>query len=1112
MSQSTDPQISSDAGIPLVPVSVTPVVSEYIYDPTLPEHQPWCVEAPPVRNRMILTDLTVDIPESTSKAPAGETEGQNLHQHPKARWRTLEFRIYIAVLCLVLPIMVWIPISLSLSSSPNYQFYKNRLSPGWIPFRQVDNSDAQYRGFRNNFWLLTFLANAYLFIKFIWVTSARSPPDNNVYLIRYNLACSLLFLTGLHGSSILKILFILTLNFLVARLCKGSKAGPVLTWVFNAAVLFANDRWNGYRFGDVLPSLAFLDGYQGAYARWHIIFNLTMLRLVSFNMDYYWACHAKEFPEYRYHRTTTTTERKASHPPHMYHFVNYVSYVLYPPLYIAGPIMGFNDYLWQHRKPMHIYGRVALLYFFRLIASLVSMELILHFMYVVAIKDTKAWVNNSPAQICMIGFWNLIIVWLKLLIPWRFFRLWAIMDGIEVPENMVRCMANNYSTLGFWRSWHRSYNLWIIRYIYIPLGGSRRLILNTTLVFTFVALWHDLTFRLLAWGWLVSLFILPEIIATYLLPASKYGTQWWYRHVCALGGVVNVLMMMGANLVGFVIGTDGIQFFVRQLFGTTEGLLFFGTACGCLFVGVQLMFEYRACEPERQTIRFQGTIGAARLVATAILFPDLGWFSPMVTSFARRYTPPLTRFRLQDTPKEYLFIDFLIVGGGLAGLACAVALRRVGHRVVVVEEDASMSTQNSGGCRMAPNLTKILNHWGLQDKVSSIALRSQAIDLLLFETGEVLGSHVWAEEMLRDARGEFYFCHYGDLRKLLYDAAIELGVTVHLGTRVTSVDPEERIVELVGGQTLTADVIVGADGINGKCRQHFDIDELEPGSHNLVMYSTTIPQSEIMKDKELAPYFYGREFRSMFSWFGNGRSSLGFPLGGNSEEKDFALFVYGPPDGNEGDWATEAPVSGMRRILNEAAEPRLRKLGALARKATCIPTVEYPEVEDWIHDSGRLVLIGEAVHPHPPGAIQSCAMAIEDGAVLAKLFSHLRSEDQITNFLYAFENLRQQRCVASTKKEFGDIFFMTLPLGEMQAGRDMIMRTKRDQGRSPLEGSADGEETQEWTEIKVMFGYDAEDEADNWWQEWGVLRERAQGRDVPFESFGNMIVVEQQVG
>ena len=42
-----------------------------------------------------------------------------------------------------------------------------------------------------------------------------------------------------------------------------------------------------------------------------------------------------------------------------------------------------------------------------------TLEYILHFMYVVAIKDTKAWVGDSPAEIAMIGFWNLIVVWLK---------------------------------------------------------------------------------------------------------------------------------------------------------------------------------------------------------------------------------------------------------------------------------------------------------------------------------------------------------------------------------------------------------------------------------------------------------------------------------------------------------------------------------------------------------------------------------------------------------------------------------------------------------------------------------------------------------------------------
>ena len=94
-------------------------------------------------------------------------------------------------------------------------------------------------------------------------------------------------------------------------------------------------------------------------------------------------------------------------------------------------------------------------------------------------------------------------------------------DGIETPENMLRCMSNNYSAMAFWRAWHRSFNRWTIRYIYIPLGGSKRLIINTLAVFTFVAFWHDISLKLLAWGWLVTLFILPEVAARMIMPPKK---------------------------------------------------------------------------------------------------------------------------------------------------------------------------------------------------------------------------------------------------------------------------------------------------------------------------------------------------------------------------------------------------------------------------------------------------------------------------------------------------------------------------------------------------------------------------------------------------------------
>lgn len=233
------------------------------------------------------------------------------------------------------------------------------------------------------------------------------------------------------------------------------------------------------------------------------------------------------------------------------------------------------------------------------------MEVVLHFLYAVAICSSKPdWKLYSPFQLSMLGYFNLHIIWLKLLLPWRFFRLWALLDGVDPPENMVRCMSDNFSTLAFWRGWHRSYNRWIVRYIYVPLGGSGkskiRSGINYLAVFTFVALWHDINLRLLVWGWLISVFVLPEVIATLLFPAKKWQSKpETYRILCGIGAVGNVLMMMIANLVGFAVGIDGLNGLVEGILNTFGGRVFFLAACATLFIGVQMMFEIREAEKRR---------------------------------------------------------------------------------------------------------------------------------------------------------------------------------------------------------------------------------------------------------------------------------------------------------------------------------------------------------------------------------------------------------------------------------------------------------------------------------------------------------------------------------
>lgn len=69
----------------------------------------------------------------------------------------------------------------------------------------------------------------------------------------------------------------------------------------------------------------------------------------------------------------------------------------------------------------------------------------------------------SPPQLAVFSYVLLKMMWLKFLIIWRFFRLWALADGVNPPENMLRCMSNNCSLSDFWKGWHSSFNLWIVR-------------------------------------------------------------------------------------------------------------------------------------------------------------------------------------------------------------------------------------------------------------------------------------------------------------------------------------------------------------------------------------------------------------------------------------------------------------------------------------------------------------------------------------------------------------------------------------------------------------------------------------------------------------------------
>lgn len=117
-----------------------------------------------------------------------------------------------------------------------------------------------------------------------------------------------------------------------------------------------------------------------------------------------------------------------------------------------------------------------------------------------------------------------------------------------------------------WKCWHRSFNQWIVRYIYLPLGGSRvpvlRRVLNVILVFTYVAIWHDINLKLLSWSWLICLAFGPELIVRSIFKQSRFDrfrSSVKFRFLCVFGSTFTAMGMVIGNLVGFAFGLEGLR-------------------------------------------------------------------------------------------------------------------------------------------------------------------------------------------------------------------------------------------------------------------------------------------------------------------------------------------------------------------------------------------------------------------------------------------------------------------------------------------------------------------------------------------------------------------------
>ncbi|XP_050223423.1 membrane-bound O-acyltransferase gup1 isoform X2 [Mercurialis annua] len=386
-----------------------------------------------------------------------------------------------------------------------------------------------------------------------------------------------------------------------------------LLWIFNIFFLLCNRVYEGYSFSSFGQRWVYLDNFRGTF-RWHICFNFVILRMISFGYDYRWALQDSQFDQKKHFqrcyvcksgKTCYQFLQERSAPNSSFSFSVYLSYLIYAPLYIAGPITSFNAYASQLEMPQKNYTvRDVSWYGLRWIFSFFLMELLTHLFHFNAFAISGLWKSLSPVDIFIVGYGVLNFMWLKFYLIWRYFRFWSLICGIEAPENMPRCINNCYNLEIFWKSWHASFNKWLVRYMYIPLGGTQRKLLNVWVIFTFVAIWHDLEWKLLSWAWLTCLFFIPEMllksIANRMQAENAFG-ELLFRELKAIAGAITITCLMVANLVGYVIGPSGINWLVSQ-FLTRKGLPVLGGMFITFYVGTKLMFHIDDAKQRKQAL------------------------------------------------------------------------------------------------------------------------------------------------------------------------------------------------------------------------------------------------------------------------------------------------------------------------------------------------------------------------------------------------------------------------------------------------------------------------------------------------------------------------------
>lgn len=309
-----------------------------------------------------------------------------------------------------------------------------------------------------------------------------------------------------------------------------------------------------------------------------------------------------------------------------------------------------------------------------------------------------------------------------------------------------------------------------------------------------------------------------------------------------------------------------------------------------------------------------------------------------------------------------------IIGAGIGGLTLAAELRRRGLDPQVYEQTLELR-EVGAAVALSANATRFL-----RDRIGIAAGLSQVaadVDGLIFRDGRegnVIGRVLSRHEYHERAGAPYYGVHRADLQQLLKSAA---GVdSIHLGKKCVRVDnnADAAVLHFADGDTATADLVIGADGIRSMMRREMlGYDDAQfSGTHGWrgIVAPEKIPS---LPDPE-----------SIQFWMGPGGHLLHYPIG--SGEQNFLLVRRHSGPWNNKSWVVPANENEHIHAF-EGWHPAVMEMISSAPAKDRWALFTRPPLRHW--SKGRITLLGDAAHAMVPHHGQGANQSIEDAIVLA---------------------------------------------------------------------------------------------------------------------------------